>query len=107
MWKRRLILPGSLLLLMALSLAIPLPGRTKTPIEARYDRVRFGMTADEVTAIMDLPVYRHGGIKWWQQDYWDEEGQDAAVKIEFTNGRVSGKELNGQPALWWLESARG
>jgi hypothetical protein len=80
----------------------------RSPLEAKYARVRLGMTPGEVDAIMGHydTCSICGG--YWEQEYGDEDEEwpNFSVRINFENCRVSDKHMKGQPGPTWLEKLR-
>jgi hypothetical protein len=104
MRKRLLILDGVVLAVAVLAGVLLPPGRPKTQLRAQYDRVRRGMTPEEVHAIMGEPnYYTH---PWPPGQVTEVFGDDQlfvsidlliipeskeSVYILFTDGRVTRK----------------
>jgi hypothetical protein len=84
----------------------------KTPLRVGYDRVRQGMTAEEVHTAMkgasrlDLCFIPHD-MEYYEAEADAREGSDELVVVFFANGRVAGKCF--RQTSWmanWLEETR-
>jgi hypothetical protein len=54
--KHRLTALGLLLVAVTIAVALLVSGHPKTPFRANYNRVRGGMTPDEVHALLDMSL---------------------------------------------------
>jgi hypothetical protein len=119
--KRLLVLAGVVPAAVAVSVAVLLllPSRPKMPFRADFDRVRVGMTAKEVHAVMGQPYAILGQPSQFMEVYTDTgppvitrhltsgvELDSRAAVILFSNGRVSRKSWLDENGPTWLESVR-
>jgi hypothetical protein len=92
--RKRLLALG-VVLAVALLVGVVLRGHLTT-FRARYDRVRPGMTRDEVRALLGEPVLlnAHGDLPGEEAqavDVWASSGAKELAYVHFTDGRVGHK----------------
>jgi hypothetical protein len=102
---------------MVVALLVPSP--PKTQFRVGYDRVRLGMTPDEVHAVMGrwVMAYYPGGIPE-EEVYAGADDGDALISatnpsggteaayVRYAGGRVTDKTWEGKGEPTWLESLR-